>query len=197
LYSIVKDFSAITGHIEQTISDCMRTPADFASLAAHNTYKEQLCYIYWLVEDKLNDIGYVETLYPSTRALSEAQPAYAAPQFDSTAKTLVLWYKMMSDLMTRSDDLGRFLGFTRKAEYKANWPWFHDGLQYTRDEYLKTHSRIETWIEQQSLNNSLSYSSMSSNTTYCPPVSNRVPLPTHHESSPGIQQSETRLEIQI
>jgi hypothetical protein len=147
-----KDFSSITRHIEQTITDCMRTPGDFASLATHKEYKEQLCYIYWLVEDKLNDIGYVETLYASTRALSEAQPAYADPKFEATAKTLVLWYKMMSDLMARSDALGRFLGFTKRAEAKDFWPWFHDGLAYTRDEYLKTHSRIETWFEKQNNN---------------------------------------------
>jgi hypothetical protein len=143
------DFASITRHIERAITDCMRTPGDFASLATHKQYKEQLCYIYWLVEDKLNDIGYLETLYPSARALRESQPAYADPRFEATAKTLVLWYKMMSDLMARSDALGRFLGFTKRSEAKAYWPWFHDGLSYTRDEYLKTHSKIETWFEHQ------------------------------------------------
>lgn len=135
--------------MEQEIDTHMQTPAHFALLASHTNYIDQLCYIYWLVEDTINQIGYVESLYSSTKELSASQPAYADPRFEATSKTLVLWYKMMSDLMEKSDLLGHFLGFTRRPESKAYWPWFHTGLKYSRDEYIKISSKIQSLLQQQ------------------------------------------------
>jgi hypothetical protein len=140
------NFTQITNLMDNEMRMHMKTPSDYSCLFKHNkSYIDQLCYIYWLVQDILNQIGYIESLYPSSNALSVAQPAYAAPKFDSITKTLILWYKMMTDLMQKNDLLGNFLGFTKKNEYQVYWPWFKKGLEYSRDEYVKMSSKIQEW----------------------------------------------------
>ena len=42
--------------------------------------------------------------------MKQNEPTYADPSFEAINKTLILWYKIMTQLMTKCDALGRFLG---------------------------------------------------------------------------------------
>ena len=118
------NFSPVTQNMNDEIYNNMRTPSDYSYLYERKIYIDQLCYLYWLVEDELNRIGYVESLYPSIRLLRKSQPAYADPKFEASTKTLLLWYKIMKDLMNSCDILGKFLGFAKKPENLQYWTWF-------------------------------------------------------------------------
>lgn len=135
-------FAAITSQMNQDISANIKTPADYSLLFDHKIYTDQLCYLYWLVEDVLNEIGYIESLYPSQRMLRKDQPAYANQKFESTFKTLLLWYKIMTDLMHKCDKFGKYLGFAKRPEYLDYWTWFDQRLNYSRTEY----ERVQHWL---------------------------------------------------
>jgi hypothetical protein len=136
------NFGAITCHMDNEINKSMKSPSDYSLLYEHKSYIDQLCYLYWLVEDILNRITYIETLYPSTKAMSKDQPDYANEKFESTYKTLLLWYKIMTGLLNSCDVLGRYLGFAKKQENFQYWTWFDQRLNYSKSEY----ERVQKWI---------------------------------------------------
>lgn len=138
------NFGAITCHIDNEIFKSMKSPCDYSLLYEHKSYIDQLCYVYWLVEDILNRITYIETLYPSTKAMRKDQPDYANEKFDSTYKTLLLWYKIMTGLMNSCDILGKYLGFSKKPEYFQYWTWFEQRLTFSKNEY----ESVQNWISQ-------------------------------------------------
>jgi hypothetical protein len=139
---LASNFSSITTHMNNDIYKKMKSPCDYSRLYQHKDYIDQLCYLYWLVQDVLNRIGYVESLYPSTRILRECQPAYACSKFEGIHNTLMLWYKIMTDLMNKCDLLGRFLGFAKRPENIQYWTWFDQRLNYSMIEYQK----VEKWL---------------------------------------------------
>lgn len=135
-------YTPITSQMNLDMRQNMKSPGDYSQLYEHKVYTEQLCYLYWLVVDVVNEIGYIESLYPSQRLLRNSQPAYADAKFESTTKTLLLWYKIMTDLMHKSDQFGRYLGFAKRPEYMEYWTWFDQKLNYSRSEY----ERVQNWL---------------------------------------------------
>jgi len=103
------NFHGITSYMNQDIEQKLKSPLEYSNLYESKVYIDQLCYLYWLVEDVINRIGYIESLYPSVRILKLSQPSYADKNFDATTKTLMLWYKIMTELMSKSDILGEWL----------------------------------------------------------------------------------------
>ncbi len=101
------NFSGITSYMNQDIDQKLKSPLQYSSLYESKVYIDQLCYLYWLVEDVINRIGYIESLYPSLRQLKLNQPSYEDKNFDGQTKTLMLWYKIMTELMSKSDILGK------------------------------------------------------------------------------------------
>ena len=77
--------------MNRELSSCIRSPIEYSTLYERKPYIDQLCYLYWLVEDLINEIGKIESLYPSIEALKADQPCYADQAFQSTIKTLTLW----------------------------------------------------------------------------------------------------------
>lgn len=138
------NFYQITHKMTHDIQERMCTPLSYLNLYEHKIYIDQLCYLYWLVEDVINRVSYIETLYPSLQSMKRNEPAYADPQFEAVNKTLVLWYKIMTELMTKSDTLGRFLGFAKREENKPYWSWFDERLSFSRKEYDSVHK----WLKQ-------------------------------------------------
>ena len=138
------NFTAVSSLMNEEISKSMHTPTDYSNLfeAEYKNYIDQLCYLYWMVEDVINRIGYVESLYPSTRLLKLNEPSYASNDFEATSKTLLLWYKIMTELMKTCDVMGRFLGFARRQEHLQYWTWFDQRQGYSRQEYDK----IQSWL---------------------------------------------------
>ncbi len=104
------NFEQITTNMNSDIKEKLKTPLSYLNLYEETIYIDQLCYLYWLVEDVINRVSYIETLYPSTYAMKQNEPTYADPSFEAINKTLILWYKIMTQLMTKCDALGRFLG---------------------------------------------------------------------------------------
>jgi hypothetical protein len=104
------NYSKITRAMNKDINENMKSPRDYSRLYEKTNYIDQLCYLYWLVLDVINRVGYIESLYPSLRLLKADQPSYADREFQGTMKTLLLWYKKMTDLMNKCDTLGKFLG---------------------------------------------------------------------------------------
>jgi hypothetical protein len=84
-------FGFIKSEMNREISGCIKSPIEYSMLYEKKPYIDQLCYLYWLVEDLINEIGFIESLYPSVEALKADQPAYADRAFESTIKTLILW----------------------------------------------------------------------------------------------------------
>ena len=138
------NFNEITVHMNQEIEAKYKTPLDYSNLNENKNYIDQLCYLYWLVEDVINRIGYIESLYPSLRLLKLNQPSYASQSFEATTKTLLLWYKTMSELMSKCDLMGKFLGFAKKPESKESWTWFDLRLSFAKNEYEK----VQKWLDQ-------------------------------------------------
>lgn len=103
---INSNFDGITSYMNLDIQEKLITPLDYSNLYESKVYIDQLCYLYWMVEEVINRIGYIESLYPSMRLLKENQLSYADPNFEATTKTLLLWYKTMTELMSKSDVLG-------------------------------------------------------------------------------------------
>ena len=88
------------------IKEKLKTPLSYLNLCEGRAYMDQLCYVYWLVEDMINRVSYIETLYPSLRQMRHKEPTYADPEFEAVNKTLLLWYKIMTELMNKCDRLG-------------------------------------------------------------------------------------------
>jgi hypothetical protein len=84
-------FGFIKAEMNRELAASIRTPIEYSTLYERKPYIDQLCYLYWLVEDLINEIGKIESLYPSVEALKADQPAYADRAFQSTIKTLTLW----------------------------------------------------------------------------------------------------------
>ncbi|RNA29326.1 hypothetical protein BpHYR1_030527 [Brachionus plicatilis] len=99
------DYSRIKQVMDLDIKQTMFSILDYSKLYENKIYIDQLCYLNLLIQDDLNNICYIESLYPSIRCLKSQQPLYADPKFDSTAKTLLLWHKIVKDLMLKSDKL--------------------------------------------------------------------------------------------
>lgn len=145
-------FGCIKSGMNRELAACIRSPIEYSSLYERKPYIDQLCYLYWLVEDLINEIGKIESLYPSIEALRAEQPTYADRAFESTIKTLTLWYKLIRQLMNKSDIMGRFLGFAKNKEYETHWTWFEKRLSYSRNEY----ETVQKWLHENveaSLNN--------------------------------------------
>ncbi|RNA32121.1 hypothetical protein BpHYR1_036027, partial [Brachionus plicatilis] len=102
------DYSRIKQVMDLDIKQTMFSILDYSKLYENKIYIDQLCYLNLLIQDDLNNICYIESLYPSIRCLKSQQPLYADPKFDSTAKTLLLWHKIVKDLMLKSDQLVYF-----------------------------------------------------------------------------------------
>ena len=117
------NFTMITDHMNQDTALYMRTPSDYSYLYERRVYIDQLCYLFWLVEDVCNRVSYIETLYPSTRLMAQSQLHYAEPKFQNITKTLWLWYKIVFGLMHTCDVVGNYLGFTKREENKQYWTW--------------------------------------------------------------------------
>lgn len=150
------NFQQITTKMNNDIKEKMRTPLSYLNLYDQKIYIDQLCYLYWLVEDVVNRVSYIETLYPSLRLMKINEPTYADPQFEAINKTLILWYKIMTELMTKCDTLGRFLGFAKRAENLPYWSWFDQRLDYSRKEYDNVHRWLKTNFKQNSRSQSRS-----------------------------------------
>ena len=140
------NFVAITSHMNQEIA-CMKTPADYSNLYERKIYIDQLCYLFWFVEHVCNQVSYIETLYPSTKQMREHQKSYASPKFEAATKTLLLWYKIVHDLMHTCDVVGKYLGFEKRPENKQYWTWFHERLVFSKAEF----KNVQTWLDKQSL----------------------------------------------
>ena len=95
--------------MNKDIEQNLKTPLDYSNLFESKVYIGQLCYLYFLVEEVINRIGLIESLYPSMRILRLSQPSYADRNFEGINKTFMLWYKTMTELMSKSDVLGRLL----------------------------------------------------------------------------------------
>lgn len=120
----------------------IKTPIGYSSLYENKNYIDQLCYLYYLVEDLINEIGAIENLYPSIEALRKDQPSYADKNFEATIKTLILWYKLIINLMNKSDILGKILGFRKNKEYADYWTWFDQRLSYSKNEF----QYVQKWL---------------------------------------------------
>ena len=138
------NFHPITTKMNNEIREKLKTPLSYLNLYEGKEYMDQLCYTYWLVEDMINRISYIETLYPSIKQMRKNETSYADPEFEVVNKTLLLWYKIMTELMSKSDKLGQVLGFEKRDENKPYWSWFHQHLGYSRKEYDSVHR----WLKQ-------------------------------------------------
>ncbi len=138
------NFHTITTKMNNEIKEKLKTPLSYLNLYEGKEYMDQLCYIYWLVEEMINRVSYIETLYPSTKQMQKNEPSYADPEFEAVNKTLLLWYRIMTELMSKSDKLGQVLGFEKREENKPYWNWFYQNLSYSRKEYDSVHR----WLKQ-------------------------------------------------
>lgn len=100
------NFSKINAQMNQEIASFVKSFRFYTYLFTHRDYIDNMRYIYYQVEDALNNIDYVESLYPSRRLLVESHPVYASSEFDSVYKTLIVWHQTMKDLMVKCDQLG-------------------------------------------------------------------------------------------
>lgn len=115
LTSIQKlSFDHINSKMNQHIGMFVKGFKYYSYLFTDQDYIDQMRNIYMEVEDALSRIEYVESLYPSRRLLIESHPYYASPEFDSVHRTLILWHKIMRELMEKCNQLG-------KSMFKTNY----------------------------------------------------------------------------
>ncbi|CAF0844901.1 unnamed protein product [Brachionus calyciflorus] len=101
------NYSSIKNEMDFEIRYSMKSFLDYSNLYGNKRYMDRLCYLNLLVQEKLNSIHNIERLYPSIRSLKQDQVDYSDPKFESSAKSLLLWNKIVEDLMVKSDQLGK------------------------------------------------------------------------------------------
>jgi hypothetical protein len=137
-YILNLNFDLITQSMQQDLErESLYTVSDFRRLNESPKYICKLSYLYCYIEDILNRVGYMESLYPSLKSLENEVPLYASEEFTNRIKTLLLWYNIMTDLMRQCDLFGRFLGFTKRDAYHHLWTWFDRNQNYSRRDFEK------------------------------------------------------------
>lgn len=130
------NFNTITQSM-QTDIELLLTASDYRRLNESPKYICKLSYLYCYIEDILNKVGYIESLYPSVKALELEEPNYASEEFTERIKTMLLWYNIMTNLMRQCDLFGRLLGFTKRDTYLHLWTWFDKNQNCSKRDYEK------------------------------------------------------------
>ena len=137
-YILNLDLSIIGNQMQYDLkSGKLYNASDYRRLNESPKYICKLSYLYCYIEDILNRVGYIESLYPSLKALEKEESLYASEDFQNRIKTLLLWYNIMTDLMRQCDLFGRFLGFTKRESYHKLWTWFDKNQNYSLRDYEK------------------------------------------------------------
>lgn len=140
------NFGPINLQLNQEIASFVKTLRDYSFLFTHRHYMHQISRVFWEIDEALNKIEYVESLYPSRRLLAQAHPAYGTAEFDSIYKTLILWHKTMREVTGKLNQLGYLFGFDHE-DYRDFWPWFGDYLEnnrFNRDQHRLSSQLVES-----------------------------------------------------